>query len=223
MAGKEEKVLAQKFRAFREANPFDFLEEQLEKIEADIQKPRNGTVSDEYVDFILWTKGLKPRQEYFAEYVEKILPLEKYQELLDVGCGRTAGLSKLLAAKGYRMTAMDPQIIPESVITSDINCIKDEFAFEKTDITKYDAIVAQEPCDATEHIIRECVANRKNFVISLCGAPHRLLSGKMPQDVFVWYHYLEEIGGKNCVLIDPQMIPGYSTYMMIGIFLEERD
>ena len=80
------------------------------KVEEDIIKPRNGVVSDEYVDFMLWTKGLKTRQEYFAEYVEKFFPQETYHKLLEVGCGRTARLSELLAAKGYQMWAMDPQV-----------------------------------------------------------------------------------------------------------------
>lgn len=45
--------------------------EQFSKVKEDIINPRTGVVSDEYVDFILWTRGLKSRQEYFAEYIEK--------------------------------------------------------------------------------------------------------------------------------------------------------
>ena len=53
------KLLLEKFHTFCEENPLEFQEEQLRKVEDDIIKPRNGVVSDEYVDFILWTKGLK--------------------------------------------------------------------------------------------------------------------------------------------------------------------
>lgn len=217
--GKCYKVaLAEKFLVFHEENPFGFSEEQLRKAETDITNPRNGIVSDEYVDFVLWTKGLKSRQEYFAGFVEKILPPVRYQKLLEVGCGRTACLSKLLAVKGYSMTAMDPQLMPESAAGHNISFRQDTFAFGKTDISEFDALVAQEPCEATEHIIRECTAKKKDFVIGLCGAPHRLMNGEMLEDVYAWYHYLEKTGGSNCVLITPDIIPGYVSHVITGIF-----
>lgn len=222
MDNDRNKLLLEKFHTFCEENPLEFQEEQLKKIEDDIIKPRNGVVSDEYVDFILWTKGLKTRQEYFAEYVEKLFPQETYHKLLEVGCGRTARLSKLLATKGYQMWAMDPkvdpQVVSESAEVHNVSCRKARFTFEKTDITEFDGIVAQEPCEATEHIIRECVAKKKDFVISLCGVEHRLMNGEMPEDVFAWYHYLEEIGGDNCTLVRPKLIPGIMSHVMIGMF-----
>lgn len=218
MAKEKNNVLMEKFQIFCKENPLEFIEEQLEKIEDDITKPSNGVVSDEYVDFILWTRGLKSRQEYFVEYIEKLFPPEKYPKLLEVGCGRTARLSKLLDEKGYQMCAMDPQIVPESVEVHNISCMQDYFAFEKTDITAFDGIVAQEPCDATEHIIRECVAQKKDFVVSLCGVEHRLISGEMPENVLEWYRYLEKIGGDKCTLVRPKLIPGIISHVMIGRF-----
>lgn len=216
MEGKEKT-----FQTFCEENPFGFLEEQLKKVEADIIKPKDGIVTDEYVDFILWTKGLKSRQEYFAEYVKEIFSNTSYKKLLEVGCGRRAGLSRLLLAEGYEMTAMDPQVILESVEGQNINCIKESFVFGQTDITEFDGIVAQEPCEATEHIIRECVDKKKDFIISLCGVAHPLMNGEMPEDVWAWYDYLEEIGGCNCVLVNPKIVPGYASYVIIGKFSEE--
>lgn len=221
MARPETAILMEKYLLFCKENPFGFVDEQLEKVESDIISPRDGIVSDAYVDFTLWMRGLKSRQEYFAEKIEKVLPQAKYQKLLEVGCGRTAGLSKLLAAKGYEMTAMDPQLIPESVEKYQeyhINCVKDAFIFGKTDITAFDAVVAQEPCDAAEHIIRECIVRRKDFVVSLCGVAHRLMNGEMPKDVYAWYDYLEKLGGDDCILIRSRMVPGYVSHVMVGIF-----
>lgn len=206
------------FQRFCEENPFGFEREQLEKIENDILNPRGGSVCDEYVDFILWTKGLKSRQEAFAEFVERLFPREQYQNLLEVGSGRCAGLSRLLSEKGYKVTAMDPKIVPDNVRADDVICIKEAFAYGKTNITKFDAVVAQEPCEATEHIIRECIERKKDFVISLCGAPHALMNGEMPEDVYAWYRYLEEIDRENCMLVKPKLIPGYLSYVMIGKF-----
>lgn len=216
-------ILMRKYRRFCKENPLEFTGEQLGRIEADIRYPRKGVVSDEYVDFWLWKKGLKSRQEYFAEYVENLFPAAKYQKLLEVGCGGTARLSKLLTTKGYKMSAMDPQICPESVETYDISWEKEAFIWGKTDIIKYDGVVAQEPCDATEHIIRECVAEKKDFIISLCGTAHRPISGEMPEDLSAWYRYLEEIGGGSCCLVNSEMIPGYVSYIMIGIFREKHE
>lgn len=210
--------MCSKFQLFCEKNPLGFVSEQLEKIENDIQNPRNGVVSDEYVDFMLWTKGLKSRQEYFAEYVEELFPLEQYRNLLEVGSGRMPRLSKLLSEKGYKMTAMDPQIILTNVMADEVKCIKDVFVYGKTDITQYDAVVAQEPCGAAEHIIRECVEKRKDFAVSLCGAPHSLMNGEMPEDVYAWYRYLAEIDPDNCILARPRLISGYWSHVMIGKF-----
>lgn len=192
--------------------------EQLDRIACDIREPRNGIVFDEYVEFILWTKGLKSRQEYFADFIERIFSRERYRKLLEVGAGKHARMSVLLSEKGYEMTAMDPELMPETVESEAVRCIKDCFHYGQTDVTGYDAVVAQEPCEATEHIVRACTAERKDFLISLCGTPHRLMNGEMPADLTEWYEYLQETGGSNCFLIEPQLIPGYVSYVLIGVF-----
>ena len=116
------------------------------------------------------------------------------------------------------MTAIDPNLISEAVKSKDIRCIQDVFIFGKTDLTPYDAVVAQEPCDATEHIIRACAKARKNFIISLCGTPHQLINGEQPNDIYEWYDYLENIDKKHCILIEPSIIPGYVSPVMIGLY-----
>ena len=67
----------------------------------------NSCTYDEYVDFNLWMRGLKSRQDYFADYISEKLPVEKYRKLLEVGCGKNPRVSKVLAEKGYQMTSMD--------------------------------------------------------------------------------------------------------------------
>lgn len=210
---EEKCVIKEKFKIFCQENPLGFEKEQLEKIEEDILHPRDGVVYDEYVEFVLWGKGLQSRQEYFAECVEKLFPVEKYKNLLEVGAGRKARLSKILAEKGYAMTAMDPKII-EDTDSESVNLKRDAFLFGKTDVLKYDAVIAQEPCEATEHIIRECVEKKKEFFISLCGTAHVLMNGEMPEDVYEWYQYLDKISGEDCFLIRMQMIPGYASYVI---------
>ena len=223
-------VCAADFQVFREQNPLQFIEEQFHKVETDILHPRKGVVSDEYVDFDLWTKGLPSRQEYFADYITTILPSTKYQKLLEVGCGRTPRLAKLLAKSGYEMTAMDPKIVTETedvektedeekeTDAENLRCIKAAFVFGETDIAAYDAVIAQEPCEATEHVIRACVKAKKTFIISLCGTAHRLMNGEMPEDVLEWYDYLQELLGEKGTIINLNMVPGYLNPIMIGMF-----
>ena len=55
----------EQFRIFRKKNPFEFSEEQFNLVETDIKKERGGIVSDEYVEFSLWRRGLPSRQESF--------------------------------------------------------------------------------------------------------------------------------------------------------------
>jgi len=218
MIRKNEAVLLEQFQDFRKENPLDFDCVQMKKIESDIRMPRDGVVCDEYVEFILWTRGLKSRQEYFAEYVTTLFPVEQYKNLLEVGAGSTARLSGLLSEKGYQMTAMDPQLAPGRVKSEQVRCRSDFFIFGRSEIDAYDAVIAQEPCEATEHIIRACTAVHKDFVISLCGAPHQMINGEMPEDVYEWYFRLKKIAGKECTLAVPELIPGYESWVMIGRF-----
>lgn len=211
-------------------NPLGFTKEQKEKLVLDAVGPRKGTVCDEYVEFRLWMKGLKSRQEYFAEYVEQKLPVKTYPRLLEVGCGRTARLSRLLCAKGYKMTAIDSQLEPEPEnlekpeekivrrkdAVEGLECRKEAFDFQKADLSRFDAVIGQEPCEATEHIIRACLAAGLPFVISLCGTPHRLINGEEPADVYSWYAYLEELGGEGCSVKRTELIPGFVCYVMEG-------
>ena len=225
----DEKLI--QFKKFYEQNPYDFSEEEFNKVRVDIVNSRNGIVHDEYVDFSLWLKGLKSRHSYFIDYVIDKFPITKYKKILEVGCGRNPRVSKELLKRGYIMTAIDPRIsnYNKTVISkkdervdakTNVNYISSEFVFGETDISVYDAVIAQEPCEATEHIVRACVSEKKDFIISLCGTPHRLVSGKMPKDLNEWYDYLEEIGGENCFIINSKMIPGYFCPVMLGLFNE---
>ena len=206
------------FLKFREENPLGFEEEEFCKIEKDIQNKRQGIVCDEYVEFTLWLNGLKFRKDYFSEYIEKWLPGNRYKNLLEVGSGKRAGLAILLSEKGYNVTAMDPKLEERALKGTKVAGIEKCFIYGQMDLSSYDAVIAQEPCEATEHIIRECVRQRKNFVISLCGTPHQLMSGEQLENVFQWHEYLQNIDAEHCLLLQPKLIPGYRTYVMVGIF-----
>ena len=146
----------------------------------------------------MWNNGFPSRQENFAKFIAKKLSNKGVSKILEVGCGRTARVSRILSEKGFIMTCIDTKL--EIQDNDDIEYIKGQFNYKNFDLTKYDYVIAQEPCDATEHVVRACTNQHIPFIMSLCGVPHRLISGKMPKDVYEWYEYLLNIAPENLKL-----------------------
>lgn len=176
---------------YKKTNPNELTTQQFMKLEKEIKTPRFGVISDEYVDFRLWNMGLPSRQERFAEYLVRRIPKKDGIKILEVGCGRTARLSRILGEKGLNITGIDPKVeIPNGTNTK---FIKGKFNYNTFNISDYDFVIAQEPCDATEHVVRACTAHKVPFIMSLCGTPHRMTSGHMPKDIKEWYENLLEL------------------------------
>lgn len=125
---------------FIKENPLDFSMKQIEKLKYEVDHKREGIICDEFVEFKLWIKGLKSRQEYFAAFLENFLPHDKYTNLLEVGCGHAPRLSYLMSLKGYNMSALNPNLDKSY---DGIVGIKDYFDYQNTPISMYDAIIAQ--------------------------------------------------------------------------------
>ena len=107
-------------------------------------------------------------------------------------------MSRILSEQGFCITGIDPNL--EVLSSANINYIKEAFDYTKFDLSEYDFVVAQEPCDATEHVVRACINQRVPFIISLCGVPHKLISGEMPKDEKEWYEYLLNISKEEMKL-----------------------
>lgn len=113
-------------------------------------------------------------------------------------------LSHELSSHGYHVTAMDPNIrlSDKEIKASGFNAVKEKFVCDYiagqecgTDISQYDLIVGLEPCDATEHIIRQCVEYNKPCMIALCAAAHDGLDGTKFSTPHRWYRHLRDIEG----------------------------
>ena len=143
----------------------------------------------------------KPRTEGFIAYLISKYSKQQTRKILDIGAGRLCPLSTELGKKGFSVTAMDPKIRLNTnelksrnikqVIKKPFYC--DEFSNIGTNISNYDLLVGLEPCDATEHIIRQGLKYDKPFEVSLCYQAHQGLDGKIfatPED---WYAYLRTI------------------------------
>lgn len=180
-----------RFKVYKELNPCELTPQQFRKLEKEIHNPNSYTKSDEYADFELWMNGLPSRQERFGQYICKRLANHPNAKILEVGCGRTGRLSRILNEAGFLMTGIDPRL--EISNTNGIQFLKQEFNFKKVILSSYDYVIAQEPCDATEHIVRACISQNIPFIISLCGVPHKLINGATPKTANEWYNYLLSI------------------------------
>lgn len=187
-----------RFQQYKRLNPNELSTKQFLDLEKEIRGQKSNVISDEYVDFKLWLLGLPSRQESFAKFIAKKLPKNSEIKILEVGCGRTGKMSRILSEQGFCITGIDPKV---EVLSDDkVTFIKEEFDYIKFDISVYDYVIAQEPCDATEHVVRACVNSKVPFIMSLCGVPHKLISGSMPKDFEEWYEYLLSISKEELKL-----------------------
>lgn len=100
-------MLIRNFSTYRQFNPHELSKKQLSDLEKEIKHPDKDVMSDQFLDFLLWLKGLPSRQESFANFVLKKLSRTPYKKILEVGCGRTAKLSRIIAKAGYEATCID--------------------------------------------------------------------------------------------------------------------
>ena len=202
-------VLQEQFERYKKINPNDLTALELVQLQKELSKADSELDSDQHLDFLLWCNGYQSRQELFAKYLIKFLPKKLGTKILEIGCGRTAKLSRILAEKGFIMTCIDPKV--DSSLLNGVTSIKAKFDYRKFDLSEYDFVIAQEPCDATEHIVRACTNQGKPFIVSLCGTPHKLLSGEMPKSYEDWYDYLWKIAKDKTRLLYLSLDPFSKT------------
>lgn len=209
-------VQKRRLEEYKKRNPNELTEEQFKKIEEEMENPKEGMISDEYFDFKLWNLGFGSRQEYFAKYVTTRLVRNNAKRVLEVGCGRTCRLSKILEEKGFAMTCINPKVEFSEKEKGQQIVIKNQKFDYTYDLSNYDYVIAQEPCDATEHIVKACVKQKKPFIILLCRSPHALICGKQMKDVFEWYQYLRNISENNEIrLMRIGAAPLLNTYILL--------
>ena len=168
---------------------------------------KNFIIDDEVYDFLVQKKLInnEPREEGFVKYLTKKYKSLKGVKILDVGAGRVCSLSKAIVKHGGRVTATDKNIRldNQALKRSKIHAEKGFFVCDEysqngqgTNIDRFDLIVGLEPCDATEHIIRQSLKYDKPFDVSLCAAPHKSLDGKCFRTYEEWYNHLSNISNE---------------------------
>lgn len=203
--------LLAKAEQYLKLNPDRFTTAEKNKFRAGLAEWIEGTsetIDDEVYDFLLSLKidDRKPREDVFASHITQKYKNLKFRKILDVGAGRMCKLSSVLSKCGYKMYAIDPNIrlTPQEATKQKISSVSkrqflcDDFApnGKGTNIQNYDLIVGLEPCDATEHIIRQALKYNKPFEILLCAAQHSALDGTTFNDYKEWYEHLSGISSE---------------------------
>ena len=200
--------LLSKAEQYLKINPDRFTTAEKNKFRAGLAEWIEGTsetIDDEVYDFLLSLKidNRRPREEIFASHIAQKYKNIQFRKILDVGAGRMCKLSNVLAKYGYKMYAIDPNIrlSPQEASKQKIGSISkklflcDDFtpSGKGTNIQNYDLIVGLEPCDATEHIIRQAIKYDKPFEVLLCAAEHPALDGTTFKNYLEWYEHLKSI------------------------------
>lgn len=205
-------LLTQQFSLYKRLNPHELTTQQFTSLEKELRHSNDPHLSDQYYDFLLWCGNHPSRQECLANFISKKLSKHPGAKILEVGCGRTARLSRFMNKNGFQMTCIDPNLDLSSIEKFEgIEGIRGKFDYRKFDISPYDYVIAQEPCDATEHIVRACVAVDKPFFMALCGVPHKLINGKLPKNHNEWYDYLKGIAPDKLKIIRLSLDPLLTT------------
>ena len=174
------------------------------------QSDSKKTASDQYVDFYAWMKKRPSREEAFAGYLyPKLLPFVN-GKILEVGCGPRALLSRRLIESGYNMTAIDPKL----EITNET--FRPEVFSLDYDINQYACVVALEPCEAAELIIRLCVQMGVPFFVVPCGTPHKRMDNRESENFVDWWTYLKKIDS-SIKMSAVNLVPGFMSVVLTNV------
>ena len=177
----------------------------------DYLENKSMAIDDEVYDFLVQRKLInnEPREQTFMKYLIKKYGSLKNCNVLDVGSGRICSLARCIAEQGGKVTAMDinirltNQVLRKSKIMTSRKLFRcDEYSKNGvgTNIDNFDLIVGLEPCDATEHIIRQSLTYDKPFDVNLCGAPHKSLTGETFRTYEEWYNHLSNISNEVYII-----------------------
>ncbi len=198
--------------AYLKRNPERFTEQEKITFRYKLNQFLDGRADvydDNIFDFLVSTNFLKntpTRAEEFTSYLNQKYKGFMFRKVLDVGAGRMCRLSVELSKLGGELFAIDPNIRisrDEAKKLGIKGFSKNKFVCDEysksgtgTDVSRYTNIVGLEPCDATEHIVRQGLKYDKPFDVLLCGSPHDSLDGKHFATYHDWFDYLASISAE---------------------------
>ena len=206
-------IIFNKAEQYLQSNPERFTPFEKNKFLLDLKTfllKKEEAIDDEVFDFLVAENLVdnEPRTNTFIRHLIAKYNCLTTPRVLDIGAGRMCHLSTKLGKRGFNVTAMDPKIRLEdaeleqrkiqTIIKKPFYC--DEYGNQGTDISNFDLLVGMEPCDATEHIIRQGLKYDKPFEVSLCYQAHDGLNGKKFKTPEDWYKSLKQISSEVDIL-----------------------
>lgn len=180
-------------------NPNELDESQKNKLRKALSANNEGTIPDELLDYMLWLEGKPSRVDAFYKYLAPKLDKFARDRILEVGCGRRALLARRLIDAGFTVDAIDPCLSIEGK-----HFRKEPYVYDYN-LAPYGLVVAMEPCEATEIIIRSCLIKHVPFVVIACGSPHTAMNGIEFDSVYTYWQYLRDISDKISFTVRPMM------------------
>jgi hypothetical protein len=134
-------------------------------------------------------------------------------------------LKKLRIKEINSITAMDPMLVVKKL--GNINLREESFNL-CTDISKFDACIAIQPCEATEDIIDNAIPKNKDLFLALCDHPHfgDYEDGFYGGDYQMWekyiYKLIERDLGADKVIIREELDEKYRRPYAIFIVISKK-
>lgn len=179
-------------------------------------------MDDVVYDFLINAEivcGYQKREDRFISYLNNKYGSLRFKKIMDIGAGRMCRLSQSLSKLGGFLYAIDPKIriTQKEASKMGIKSIsKQKFLCDDilgegkgTNIKHIDHLIGLEPCDATEHIIRQGLKYDKPFDILLCANAHDAFDGTKFDSYLKWYEYLKSISSE--VMISKTKVGYFAT------------
>lgn len=134
------------------------------------------------------------RYEHFTKFIYAMYP--NANKILDVGSSNSES-SILLKKLGYNVTAMDIFNFFQVAVLNhhQINYTIDYFDLH-TDISSYDLITGLHCCTGIEKIIRNCINQDKEFVVTICENNQGMYQSEPNKTRKEYIDYLKNISSK---------------------------
>lgn len=119
----------------------------------------------------------------FVDMLEENFDIDK--NIVEVGGGVIPSLAKhiSLRQKNGTITVYDPRL-SNSLDSNEQFILKKEKFGENTKIEDFDLLIGFMPCQATEVLIKQATANRKDFMIALCEGRHNEFDDYFDEDIW---------------------------------------